>query len=60
MFVEGQEHLSPGDVYDFARLQPGNRLQGPAVVHSQITTIVVQPGQSAHMDPWRNLILEAA
>ena len=60
MFVEGEEHLSPGDVYDFARLQPGNRLQGPAVVHSQITTIVVQPGQSAHMDPWRNLILEAA
>jgi N-methylhydantoinase A len=60
MFVEGEDRLRPADVYDFSRLAPGNRLVGPAVVHSPITTIVVQPQQSARMDGWRNLILERA
>jgi N-methylhydantoinase A len=58
MFVEGHDTLHPADVYDFALLRPGNLITGPAVVHSAITTIVVQPHQAASMDGWRNLILE--
>lgn len=58
MFVEGEARLRPGRIYDFAKLRPGNRLAGPAVVHSAITTVVVQPGQAALVDGYRNLVLE--
>jgi N-methylhydantoinase A len=47
-------------VYDFARLEPGNVVRGPTVIHSPITTVVVQSRQIARMDGLRNLILEAA
>ena len=60
MFVEGETKLAPGRIYDFAKLHPGNRIAGPAVVHSAITTVVVQTGQTAQLDAWRNLVIEAA
>ena len=60
MFVEGEAGLREAPVYDFTRLAPGNVVQGPAVIHSPITTIVVQPRQRATLDGWRNLLLEAA
>jgi N-methylhydantoinase A len=43
--------------YDFERLRPGNAISGPAIIWTPITTIVVQPGQIADCDPYRNLIL---
>lgn len=57
IFVEGAGGLRPARIYDFARLQPGNRVPGPAVVHSAITTIVLPPEQHARMDGYRNLVL---
>jgi N-methylhydantoinase A len=47
-------------VYDFERLEPGNVVRGPTVIHSSITTVVVHSAQIARMDGLRNLILEAA
>ena len=47
-------------VYDFDRLEPGNVVRGPTVIHSPITTVVVHSGQIGRMDGLRNLILEAA
>lgn len=41
--------------YDFDRLVPGNEVHGPAVVWSPITTVVVNPGQRAWCDPYKNL-----
>jgi N-methylhydantoinase A len=35
-------------------------VRGPTVVHSPVTTIVVQSGQVARLDGFRNLILENA
>jgi N-methylhydantoinase A len=57
IFVEAQGALVDADIYDFNTLAPGNRLSGPAVIHTPITTIVVQQGQSAHMDGYRNIII---
>jgi N-methylhydantoinase A len=57
-FVEGATALRPVRIYDYARLRPGNLLRGPAVVHSPITTVVVQPEQLARMDGYRNLVME--
>lgn len=58
IFVERRGRLADADIYDFTRLEPGNRLKGPAVIHTPITTIAVQEGQSAHMDGYRNIVLE--
>ncbi len=37
-------------VYRFEDMQPGHRIEGPALVDSEFTTIVVPPGQSLRID----------
>jgi N-methylhydantoinase A/oxoprolinase/acetone carboxylase beta subunit len=32
-------------IYSFAGLKPGNRIEGPAVIEAELTTIVLPPGQ---------------
>ena len=59
LFVDAGD-WKPTTVYDFARLTPGNVVRGPTVVHSPVTTMVVQSGQIARLDGFRNLILESA
>jgi N-methylhydantoinase A len=58
IFVEARGALADADIYDFAKLSPGNRLPGPAVIHTPITTIAVQQGQAARMDGYRNIVLQ--
>lgn len=48
------------DIFDFARLRPGSRVAGPAVIESEETTIVVPPGFLALLDGYRNVELVAA
>lgn len=43
--------------YDFERLSPGNRIEGPAIVWTPITTIVVNPGQVARCDQFKNIAI---
>jgi N-methylhydantoinase A len=43
--------------YAFDRLAPGNRLAGPAIVWTPITTVVVGDGETAHVDGLRNLVV---
>ena len=38
------------DVYQFEKLEPGNRLEGPVLIEAEFTTIVVPPGQFFHID----------
>ncbi len=58
VFSEKHGALVEADIYDFTRLEPGNRLAGPAVIHTPITTIAVQADQTARMDGYRNIILD--
>jgi N-methylhydantoinase A/oxoprolinase/acetone carboxylase beta subunit len=44
-------------VYDEGGLAPGVRLEGPAIVESPFTTVVVPPGASLSVDPHRNLVI---
>ena len=60
VFVDASDGFAPADIYDFTRLAPGNVLTGPAVIHTPITTIVVQQDQTGHVDEYRNLIIEFA
>ena len=43
--------------YDFDRLRPGSRVEGPAIIWTPITTVVVNPGQTAACDAYRNLVI---
>ena len=47
-------------VYDRARLLPGHRIVGPAIVDQADSTTVVYPGQRAEIDTHRNLIISVA
>src|SRR5262249_56029789 len=40
------------------RLEPGNRIAGPAIIQVPDTTIVVHPGQIARLDPYRNVLVD--
>jgi N-methylhydantoinase A len=46
-------------VYERARLEPGARLQGPAIIEQADTTTLVEPGWSAAVDRTGSLILTA-
>jgi N-methylhydantoinase A len=60
IMIEETGEMCPVTVYDFGRLEPGNVVVGPTVVHSELTTIVIHGGQIGRMDGLRNLIVEAA
>jgi N-methylhydantoinase A len=47
-------------VYDRDRLKSGNRIAGPAIVEQMDATTLVLPGMVARVEPYLNLILEAA
>ncbi|MCY1246386.1 hypothetical protein D9M72_596180 [compost metagenome] len=58
IFVEARSAMLESDIFDFTRLKPGNVVTGPAVIHTPITTNVVQQGQQAHVDAFRNVVIE--
>jgi N-methylhydantoinase A len=60
IFVEARSGFAPADIYDFERLRPGNVIAGPAVIHTPITTIVLQQSQRGTMDPYRNMLIDFA
>ncbi|MGD8711080.1 MAG: hydantoinase B/oxoprolinase family protein, partial [Ectothiorhodospiraceae bacterium] len=55
-FMAGESHDTP--VYDRERLQPGDRIRGPAVVRDPVSTIVAEPGWEAHVTTKNHLIME--
>jgi N-methylhydantoinase A len=54
--AERRTMIVPG--YELDRLAVGARLDGPALIWSPITTIVLQTGQHARVDSYRNVIVE--
>jgi N-methylhydantoinase A len=45
-------------VLDRERLVPGNRFEGPAIVHEYSATTVVPPGCGAEVDEYSNIVIE--
>jgi N-methylhydantoinase A len=56
-YFVGERELIEAPCYDFDRLAPGNRIEGPAIVWTPITTVVVNPGQVATCDRFKNLAI---
>lgn len=44
-------------IYDFSKLQPGNIIEGPAIVEAVDTTVVIPPGQKGEVDRYLNIIV---
>ena len=58
IFVDAKNGMADADIYDFSKLVPGNIVAGPAVIHTPITTIVLQDKQRGTMDGFRNVVIE--
>jgi N-methylhydantoinase A len=42
-------------VYDFNKMRPGMEFAGPAIIETPVTTVVINPGDHAAMDRYRNI-----
>jgi N-methylhydantoinase A len=58
VFVDAKNGMADADIYDFGKLTPGNVVPGPAVIHTPITTIVLQAKQRGTMDGYRNVLID--
>jgi N-methylhydantoinase A len=45
-------------IYDGTALRPGNAVEGPTVVETPDTTVVVHPGQTLRVDRFGNFEIE--
>jgi N-methylhydantoinase A len=45
-------------IYAFSLLEPGNVIEGPAIIEAPTTTFVVPPAQSGMMNPYGQLVIE--
>lgn len=57
VYFQERGDFIPTPTYQFDRLRPGMEIAGPAVIESDITTIVVNPNDRASMDEFRNVRL---
>ena len=53
-------HRAETPIYNGARLVPGNRFEGPAVIDTEVTTVVVHPGQTLTVDSYGNFEIALA
>jgi N-methylhydantoinase A len=47
-------------IYDFSRIAPGTEISGPAIIETPITTIVINPNDSATIDEFLNVRIAVA
>ncbi len=55
VFWSEQKDFVDTSLYDGSRLKPGNFLKGPAIIEQELTTIPVDPGQTARVDEYGNI-----
>ncbi len=54
-YFEEERGFIPTDIYDYGELSPDTRIEGPAIIETPITTVVVNPGDRAILDEYANL-----
>jgi N-methylhydantoinase A len=57
-FSRPERRFVDTDVYDYARLSPGTRVRGPAVLELPFTTVLVPPGFQVSVDDYLNLVMK--
>jgi N-methylhydantoinase A len=58
MQFEAADGPTDAGVYEFESMSPGMAVDGPAVIVTPVTTIVVNPGDVAEMDRYRNVRID--
>lgn len=58
IYMEGQFCETP--VFEWADLEPGQRIKGPGIIESQFTTVLVPPKSWSELDERGNLVLNLA
>lgn len=56
-FASGMNQRLGTKIYDFERLKPGNGIEGPSIIETPFTTVVIPPQTRCHMDVYRNLAI---
>ena len=56
VYFERAKGIMEASVFEFQKLVSGNRIKGPAIILTPITTIVVMPGHEAYCDEFKNII----
>jgi N-methylhydantoinase A len=57
VYFEEHKDFVETPIYDFQLMHSGNEITGPAIIESNVTTIVVNPQNRAMMDEYRNIRL---
>jgi N-methylhydantoinase A len=60
VYFEENKTFVPTRVYDFNKMRPGMEFAGPAIIETPVTTVVVNPGDRAAMDQYRNIRIHLA
>ena len=55
VYFEENKKFVPTRVYEFNKMRPGTEFAGPAIIETSVTTVVVNPGDRAAMDEYRNI-----
>ncbi len=55
-FPESGEFIST-NIFDYDKLLPGNMVEGPAVIETRNTTVVLPPGSSGEIDVFTNILI---
>ena len=55
VYFEEERKFVSTRVYDFTKMHPGVELDGPAIVETPVTTIVINPMDRATMDEYCNI-----
>jgi N-methylhydantoinase A len=55
VYFEEYGDFAPTALFDIEKMQPGMAFSGPAVIETPITTVLINPGDSAVMDEFRNI-----
>ena len=45
------------DIYDFSKLRAGNVVDGPGIIETPVTTMLIDSDQTARLDEWLNVII---
>jgi N-methylhydantoinase A len=55
VYFEEYQDYHPTNLYDFPSMSPGMHVNGPAIIETPVTTIVVNPKDYAEIDLFRNV-----
>ncbi|PKN30187.1 MAG: hypothetical protein CVU64_04670 [Deltaproteobacteria bacterium HGW-Deltaproteobacteria-21] len=55
VFMLEENQFVPTSLYEFGKLQAGNKIKGPAIIEAPTTTMLILSGQVANVDEYKNL-----